>query len=64
MQLTETPSITQMDQTVLRDGMVMTLEPCLNYGDGKVMVHEENLVVRDDGYELLSHRASAEILII
>ena len=64
MQLTETPSITQTDQTVLRDGMVMTLEPCLNYGDGKVMVHEENLVVRDDGYELLSHRASAEILII
>ncbi len=64
MQLTESPSITRHDETVLRDGMVMTLEPGLAYGDGKVMVHEENLVVRDNGYELLSIRAAAEIPII
>ncbi len=64
MQLTESPSITSFDETVLCDGMVMTLEPGLAYGDGKVMVHEENLVVRDNGYELLSIRAAAEIPII
>lgn len=64
MRLTETPSINASDQTVLREGMVMTLEPCLNYGHGKIMVHEENLRVLSNGYELLSHRAPAEIPVI
>ena len=64
MRLTETPSINASDHTVLREGMVMTLEPCLNYGHGKIMVHEENLRVLSDGYELLSHRAPAEIPVI
>lgn len=55
--LTEPPSLTNFDHTPLRAGMVMTLEPGLNYGDGLTMVHEENLVIRDTGAELLSRRA-------
>lgn len=64
MQLTESPSITSFDQTPMKAGMVMTLEPGLPYGDGKIMVHEENIVIREDGAELLSKRASPEIPVI
>ncbi|NND92242.1 MAG: aminopeptidase P family protein [Granulosicoccus sp.] len=64
IQLTETPSITELDQTVLMPGMVMTLEPGFSYAPGRVMVHEENVVVTDDGYELLSVRARRDIPVI
>ena len=63
-QLTEQPSNMPGDETVLVPGMVMTLEPSMTYGDGRVMVHEENLVIRDGPPELLSRRASSEIPII
>ncbi|MGQ7844822.1 M24 family metallopeptidase [Granulosicoccus sp. 3-233] len=64
MQLTETPSITPFDHSPLLPGMVMTLEPGYRYADGKVMVHEENLLVTDSGYELLSTRAPRDIPLI
>ena len=64
MQLTEQPSNMSGDLTVMAPGMVMTLEPGMIYGDGKVMVHEENLVIRDGPPELLSRRAATEIPII
>lgn len=57
MQLTEFPSLTAWDDTELREGMVLTLEPGYAYGEGKMMVHEENIVVRKDGAELLTRRA-------
>ncbi len=56
--LTEWPSFTPLDHTVLRAGMVLTLEPGLELSPGKIMVHEENIVLRADGCELLSPRAS------
>ncbi len=64
MQLTESPSITPFDQTVMQPGMVMTLEPGLAYGDGRMMVHEENIVICEGGARLLTQRAEAEIVII
>ena len=64
MQLTEWPSLAPFDETILQDGMVMTLEPSLSYGDGKLMVHEENLVIRDGQAHYLSQRASRELPII
>jgi Xaa-Pro dipeptidase len=64
MQLTEAPSNMPGDQTMMRPGMVMTLEPSMTYGDGRVMVHEENLVIRDGSPELLSRRAPAELPVI
>jgi Xaa-Pro aminopeptidase len=64
MQLTETPSISAFDQTVLRAGMVITLEPGYSYAPGKVMVHEENLVITNDGARLLSERAPRDIPVI
>ncbi|WP_299613413.1 Xaa-Pro peptidase family protein [uncultured Tateyamaria sp.] len=54
MQLTEWPSIVPADQTPLMPGMVLTLEPSVALQGGQIMVHEENIVVNDDGAEWLS----------
>lgn len=64
MQLTEHPSHAAFDQTILQEGMVLTLEPGYEFAPGKMMVHEENIVVRADGAELLSTRISREIVVI
>lgn len=64
MQLTEWPSHALFDETVLEENMVITLEPSLSYGNGAIMVHEENLVVRDGEPQLLSVRAPRELPVI
>ena len=64
MQLTEHPSHAAFDDTVLEIGMVLTLEPGYEFAPGKMMVHEENIVVRENGPELLSVRADREIVVI
>lgn len=62
--LTEWPSFTPRDDTVLREGMVLTLEPGAQVAPGRLLVHEENLVLRADGAELLSERAPADLPVI
>ena len=64
MQLTEGPSLTPFDETVLEPGMVLTLEPGMRFASGRVMVHEENIVIRDGAPELLSRRAPPELPVI
>ncbi|MCE8548450.1 aminopeptidase P family protein [Ruegeria pomeroyi] len=64
MQLTEWPSHAAWDTTELVENMVLTLEPSLSYGDGRIMVHEENIVVRAGGAQLLTERAAPELPII
>ena len=64
MQLTEFPSITPWDETVLVPGMVLTLEPGMEFAPGRMMVHEENIVIREDGAELLTVRAPREMPVI
>lgn len=64
MQLTEGPSVTPEDKTVLQAGMVITLEPGMTFAPGKQMVHEENLLITETGAEMLSQRAPAEIPVI
>jgi len=64
MQLTEWPSHAAWDDTMLQPGMVLTLEPSLSYGDGRTMVHEENIVVRDGAPELLTTRAAPDLPVI
>lgn len=63
-QLTEWPSHTPWDHTVLQEGMVLTLEPGMAFAEGKIMVHEENIVVRADGAELLTRRAAPELPVL
>jgi Xaa-Pro dipeptidase len=64
IQLTETPSLTAFDATVLQERMVLTLEPGLDLGQGKMMVHEENIVIRDGAPEFLSTPAEPDIPVL
>jgi Xaa-Pro dipeptidase len=64
MQLTEWPSLTPSDQTVLQSGMIITLEPGLEVSPGRMMVHEENIVIRESGADLLTRRAPRELPVI
>ena len=64
LQLTEQPSHAAFDTTELKENMVLTIEPSLSYGAGLMMVHEENIVVRDGAARLLSTRAPAELPVI
>lgn len=59
--LTEWPSLTPKDDTPLRAGMVLTLEPGVEVAPGRIMVHEENIVLRTEGAELLSSRTPADL---
>jgi Xaa-Pro aminopeptidase len=64
MQLTEQPSHAAFDTTVLTENMVLTLEPSLSYGDGLMMVHEEDIVIGAQSTDLLTTRAAPELPII
>ena len=64
MQLTEQPSCASFDRTVLTENMVLTIEPSLAYGAGRMMVHEENIVVRPGGATLLTARAAPELPVV
>jgi Xaa-Pro aminopeptidase len=59
--LTEWPSFTPRDGAVLREGMVLALEPAAVVAPGRLLVHEENVVLRADGCKLLSPRAPADL---
>ncbi|MBD3679981.1 MAG: aminopeptidase P family protein [Rhodobacteraceae bacterium] len=54
MQLTEWPSLIPADETVLEPGMVLTLEPGIELTPGRIMVHEENVVITETGADYLS----------
>ena len=64
LQLTEWPSNRPGDDTRLVPGMVRTREPGMEFAPGKMMVHEENIVVTEDGCELLTRRAPPEMPVI
>ena len=64
IQLTEPPSHIGWDETVLTENMVLTLEPSLSLSGGKMMVHEENILLTAEGAELLSKRAAPQLPII
>ena len=64
MQLTEAPSLMPGDQTVLRPGMVLTLEPSIKTAPGCIMVHEENILITENQPLVLSTRAPSELPVI
>lgn len=64
MQLTEQPSLAAFDDTVLVENMVLTIEPSLSFGDGLMMVHEENIVLGRDAASVLTARADPGLPVI
>ena len=62
MNLTEWPSLIPTDHTPLVSGMVLTLEPGIELAPGRALVHEENIVIRENGAEWLSQPYSAEMM--
>jgi Xaa-Pro dipeptidase len=61
LQLTEPPSHMPGDGTVIEEGMVLTIEPGIEYAPARMIVHEENVVVTGDGAALLTRRAPREL---
>jgi Xaa-Pro dipeptidase len=61
LQLTEPPSHAPGDGTVLEPGMVLAIEPGIEYAPGKMIVHEENVAVTEAGAVLLTRRAPREL---
>ena len=64
LQLTEPPSIMHNDKTILKENMILTIEPCYEYLPGKMLVIEENILVTKDGFELLTSRTPKKLPII
>lgn len=64
MQLTEWPSLIPQDHTELEPGMVLTLEPGVEIASNKIMVHEENIVITQEGAKLLSSLSGTDIPIL
>ena len=64
MELTERPSNTADDGTLLEPGMVLTLEPGMTFAPGRQMVHEENIAITEEGAEWLTVRAPDELPVI
>ena len=44
--------------------MALTIEPSISYGDGFIMVAEENILVHDNHIELLTTRAPRDLPVI
>jgi Xaa-Pro aminopeptidase len=64
LQLTEPPSIMNNDKTILKKNMILTIEPCYEYLPGKMLVIEENILITDDSFELLTSRSPQILPII
>lgn len=62
--ITEYPSNAPDDHTILRPGMVLTIEPSAMFGANFIMAHEEDLVITEDAADLLTPRAAREMIII
>lgn len=62
MQLTEGLSLTPNDRTVLEVGMVLTLEPGVQTRAGRMIVHEEDIVLTAEGPVFLSPRAGPDLV--
>ena len=64
MQLTEWPSFSKYDETILQEGMVVTLEPIIDIDGEKILVHEDNFLITANGPEQISPQCNSTIPVI
>lgn len=71
LRMCEEPSISETDETIMSENMVLTVEPGIvvkhaaaRQRERRVVVHEENVVVTKTGSSLLSLRTPREIPVI
>ena len=64
LQLTEPPSIMIDDNTILEKNMILALEPSIEIENDVILVHEENILITQNGNRLLSSRTPKELPII
>ncbi|MEM9434333.1 MAG: Xaa-Pro peptidase family protein [Pseudomonadota bacterium] len=64
MQLTEGLSILPGSDVEVAENMVLTLEPVAMTGPDRIMVHEENIVVKAQGCRFLSKRSGTDIKVL
>ena len=53
--------ISSFDNSIIQENMVLTIEPSIEYEPGKIIVHEENILVSKEGPILLTKRAPKEL---
>ena len=64
LQVTEPPSIVPYDNTILQPGMIIAIEPCFEYAPSVMLVHEENILITNNGYKRLTSRTPRNMPII
>ena len=64
LQLTEPPSIMNEDNTILKKNMILALEPSIEVKNDLMLVHEENILITENGNRLLSSRTPKELPMI
>ena len=64
LQLTEPPSIMIDDNTILEKNMILALEPSIEIDNDLMLVHEENILITQNGNRLLSSRTPKKLPVI
>ena len=64
LQLTEPPSIMIDDNTILEKNMILALEPSIKVENDLMLVHEENILITQNGNRLLTSRTPKELPVI
>ena len=64
LQLTEPPSIMIDDNTILKKNMILALEPSIEIENDLMLVHEENILITQNGNRLLTSRTPKELPVI
>ena len=52
------------DKTILEKNMILALEPSIEIENGKMLVHEENVLITENGYRLLTSRTPKQLPIV
>jgi len=63
MLITEPPSISELDETILEPGMVVSSEPHLTIRDG-FFTWEDVIAIVEDGYEILTENETSDLITI